>query len=150
MTLILDEVRAKLIGLKLSHLWRGHGSALFLEFGDLSPSTRRDGSPGAPEGEFGVMIEWSWRIETRQSILCGSDSDAALWQTAFAQLIGRSVMSLSTFGRLPELAIGLSDDIHVSSFMTAEGDPAWCVFDRRHDGEPVALHCREGTIVRGR
>ena len=33
--------RDALIGLPLSHFWRGHGSAIFLEFGRLTPTTRR-------------------------------------------------------------------------------------------------------------
>ena len=37
-----------LTGLPVSHVWRGHGSALFVEFGRLQSQTRRDGSSGAP------------------------------------------------------------------------------------------------------
>lgn len=80
------------------------------------------------------MIEWSWRIEDENSILCGSWSDEEKWDEVFSSLIGRTVKELSLFGRLPELSIALSGGIYVSSFMTAEGQPAWTIFDRTAQG----------------
>lgn len=137
-----------LIGLPVSHVWRGYGSALFIEFGKLQPSTlvRRDGTPGASSGELGLMIEWSWRIESGSSILCGSWSDEELWEPAFKQLIGRQVVGLTTLGRLPEIEVALFGDMHVVSFMSAEGDPAWALFDRRND-RLVTLASERGALV---
>lgn len=76
------------------------------------------------------MIEWSWRIESENAILCGSWSDDEGWETVFNSLIGRKVQDASLFGRLPELSIALTGGLYVASFMTAEGQPAWTVFDR--------------------
>jgi hypothetical protein len=129
----LRAFREALIGLPLSHLWRGHGSAIFLEFGHLTPRTRRSGEAGNPRGEFGLMIEWSWRIENKASILCGSWSDEHLWEPTFDLLRNRAVVDLSIVGRLPEVVVALTEDHYVSSFMTAEGDPSWALFDRRSD-----------------
>ena len=72
-----EDIAIPLVGLPVSHSWRVHGSDIFLEFAKFSPPSRlrRDGSPCAPRGEMGLMIEWSWRIEGRRSILCGSWSD---------------------------------------------------------------------------
>jgi hypothetical protein len=56
---LIEDFTARLIRLPVSHIWRGHGSALFLEFGLLQPRTKRDGSLGFPEGEMSLMIEWS-------------------------------------------------------------------------------------------
>jgi len=36
--------------MEIMHVWRGYGSALFLELGNLTPTVRRDGTPGNPEG----------------------------------------------------------------------------------------------------
>src|SRR4051794_7120334 len=79
---ILQTFRDPLIGLPLSHLWRGAGSAIFLEFGRLTERTylRRDGTRPNPCGEFGLMIQWSWRIEDKASIMCGSWSEEPLWE----------------------------------------------------------------------
>jgi len=131
--------------MKVSHVWRGHGSALFLELGDLTQMRRRDGTPGNPQGQIELMIQWSWRIEEEQSIVCGSFSNEELWPPAFDRLLGREVLNVSTFGRLPEVALSLAGELHVVSFMTAEGDPAWTLFDRRTP-KTVALHCRSGLL----
>ena len=131
-----EDFAAPLVGMPVSHSWRGHGSAIFLEFGQLSPSSRlrRDGSPCAPEGEMGLMIESGWRIEGRRSILCGSWSDEERWPRALACLARASVAGASLFGRLPEIDVALSSGLHVVSLMTVQGYPAWTPFDRR-DGE---------------
>jgi hypothetical protein len=129
----LQTFREGLIGLPLSHFWRGHGSAIFLEFGRLTPTTRRTGVNGNPRGELGLMVEWSWRIENRTYILCGSWSDEHLWEPTFDLLRNRAVVDLSVEGRLPEVVVALAEDRYVSSFMTAEGDPSWALFDRRGD-----------------
>lgn len=91
----------------VSHVWRGHGSALFIEVGALTPGKRRDGGPGNPVGEIGLMVNWSWRIEHARSIVCGSWSDEALWQPSFDRLVGREIIDLTTFGRLPEVMLTL-------------------------------------------
>jgi len=132
-------------GLAVSHVWRGHGSALFVELGALTSTPRRDGSPGEAKGEIGLMIEWSWRIEDGRSIACGSWGDEDLWELTFARLVGRRVQGLSLVGRLPEVVLSLAGDLHVASFMTADGDPAWTLFDRRGP-RPIAVGCRSGLV----
>lgn len=134
-----------MIGLPVSHVWRGHGSALFIEFGRLKPAIRKSGELGQPNGEFGLMIEWSWRIKDASSILCGSWSDEVLWQPVFDQMNGRLVTSVETFARLPEIAVSLSNGLHVVSFSTADGDPQWALFDRRST-IPLTFVSRNGGI----
>jgi hypothetical protein len=128
---VLQTFRDALIGLPLSHIWRGYGSAIFLEFGRLTPKTRRSGEAGNPRGELGLMIQWSWRIENAASILCGSWSQENLWEPTFELLRKKAVVELSTVGRLPEIVVALTESLYVSSFMTAEGGPEWSLFDRR-------------------
>lgn len=94
------------------------------------------------------MIEWSWRIEEERSILCGSWSDEELWAKSFARLLGQHVTDLTTFGRLPEVMLSLSGGLHISSFMTAEGDPAWTLFDRRGPAI-ITVGCGSGVIADG-
>jgi hypothetical protein len=128
---LLKPYRGALIDRTVTHVWNGHGSALFLEFGDLKPSTRSDGSPGEPEGELELMVQWSWRIEDGPAIACGSWSDERLWRPTFDRLLGRNVIDVALFGRLPEIAVALNGDLRVVTFMTAEGEPEWTLFDRR-------------------
>ena len=131
----IEEFTSKLINMPVSHVWRGYGSALFLEFGEFQPSLKRDGTQGAPRGHMSLMIEGSWRIEDDRSILCGSWSDEELWEKAFSRLLGNTVAEVSLFSRLPEIDLGLSNGLHVLSFMTADGLPEWTIFDRSQASE---------------
>ncbi|MCP4561120.1 MAG: hypothetical protein GY873_14415 [Bosea sp.] len=99
----IEHFRVAAYGLAVSNVWRGHGSALFVELGRLTPTTRRDGTSARAEGEVGLMVEWSWRIEDARSIVCGSWSGEGLWKPTFARLVGQRVDTISTFGRLPEV-----------------------------------------------
>jgi hypothetical protein len=92
------------------------------------------------------MIPWSWRIESPASILCGSWSEEGLWETTFDLLRNKAVIELSTIGRLPEIVVALTDGLYVSSFMTAEGDPEWALFDRR-GGALRTLNVRDGSLA---
>ena len=118
------ELTRPLIGLPVSYSWRGYGSAIFLEFGALrtTPEGRKR------KGEAGVMLQWSWRVETARAIRLGSWSGERRITTGVQALAGRAVVDLSVTGRLPELVIALSGGLWVHSFMTAEGQPDWTVF----------------------
>lgn len=135
-----------LVGLPVSHIWRGYGSAIFLEFGELNPGRlRRDGSPGNPRGEWTLGIEWSWRIEGKRRIWCGSWSEVDRWPRAFARMQGKRVASVSLYGRLPEISLGLSNGLHLLSMMTAEGDPEWGL-TRRSGGSSISISVRVGRL----
>lgn len=122
-----EEFARPLIGLPISHIWQGYGSAIFAEFGPLSPSRRRrrDGSLGNPSGEFTLILEWSWRIEGKRRIGCRSWSGAERWPRAFGRLQDATVRALAVVGRIPEIDIALSNGLHSVSCMTAAGDPEW-------------------------
>lgn len=141
-----NRIARDLVGMKVGHLWRGHGSAIFLEFGNLTPGKiRRDGSLGSPTGEITISIEWSWRIEDETSIICGSWSDEDLWEPAFDLVRSSSVTALSTFGRIPEIDLALTGGLHLVSFMTSDGQPEWAVADRRAKPR-IWLSVRDGIL----
>jgi hypothetical protein len=135
-----------LLGQPVSHVWRGHGSALFLEFGTLTPSSRmrRDGSTAGPTGEITLMIEWSWRVERPRSILCGSWSNERRWPSTFQKMIGAKVVGVRTFAALPEIEVALSNGLRVVSLMTAEGQPEWALISRK--GDIGSLCVRRGKL----
>jgi hypothetical protein len=143
-----DAFAAALVGLPLTHIWRGHGSAIVLEFGRLAIGGRRRGSPKHPSGEMSLMIEWSWRLEGRRSILCGSWSDGRQRERAFALLCGGAVASASLFGRLPEIEVTFTNGVRLVSFMTAGGDPMWTLFDRS-DAQARWIGVRRGALEVG-
>ena len=126
-----EALAANLLGQPISYLWRGYGSAVFIEFGDLTPRANRDGSPGHPEGEISLGVEWSWRIEDNASILSGSWSEERLWEPTFARLRGARVEGLTLFGELPEVELSTDKGIRFVSFSTTDGQPQWSLVDRR-------------------
>lgn len=131
MNIELPFVKA-LRGATVSSVWRGHGSAIFLEFGDLSiKSSTISGRELQPQGTCTLMVEWSWRIERPHSILGGSFSPEGRWPAMFDRLIGSKVRDIHFLGAVPEIVVWLSNGLRVSSFMTAKGQPAWCIICRK-------------------
>lgn len=119
-----------LIGKTVSHVWRGHGSAIVLEFGVLTPRTRIGAASGQAVGELSLMIQWSWRIERPRSILGGSWSSEGRWPGMFEKLKDATVSEVQINGQLPEICVALSNGLRVASFMTTEGQPEWAVISR--------------------
>jgi hypothetical protein len=68
---VVSHLFKDLVSMPVTHVWRGGRSALFLEFGALTPRVLPDGNTGNARGEVTLMIEWSWRIEAPKEILCG-------------------------------------------------------------------------------
>jgi hypothetical protein len=128
-----EALAASLLGRSVSYLWRGHGSAIFIEIGELTPRSHRDGSTGYPEGEVSLGVEWSWRVEDATGILCGSWSEEGIWEEGLARLRGARIEGLTLFGRLPEVELATEGGVRFLSFSTTEGQPQWHVVDRRDD-----------------
>jgi hypothetical protein len=126
------RIAEDLTGLELSHIWQGHGSSLFLEFGALSQRLRHDGSLGNPIGEISVGLEYAWRIELDNRVLCGSDGDPRLWAEAWPRLIGKRAVKVETFGDIPELRVTLDNQGRLFSFSLDEDGPKWALTDNRH------------------
>jgi hypothetical protein len=59
-----QEPAHPLIGLPVSRVWRGVGSAIFLEIGKLFKETcwypEKKRRMTSIVGQFGLMIEWTW------------------------------------------------------------------------------------------
>jgi len=121
-----QEAKDRLIeldGAVVSHVWRGHGSALFLEMGQLEENPKGNN----PNGEQTVMIEWSWRVEGKNSIIAGSWSENEEIEKVPDLVKGKVIEKIDFFGRLPELNIKFGGALWLLSFMTEEGDPEWSI-----------------------
>ncbi|WP_445360732.1 hypothetical protein ACJJIL_21555 [Microbulbifer sp. EKSA005] len=121
-----QQAKARLAELqeaKISHAWIGHGSAIFLEMGELTPPKRENN----PSGEQTIMIEWSWRLEDKRSIVLGSWSDQTEIDQLPALLVGRKIKTIKLFGRIPELEISLCKDLWLLTFMTDKKYPEWSI-----------------------
>ena len=144
---VFENFQTGLADMPLSLLWRGYGSAIFLEFGHLKPAgQRRDGSERNPTGEFSIGIEWSWRIENDSSIICGSWSDEDKWEPAFDLVRRQRLRRITTYARLPELDLQFANHHHVLSFNTTDEQPDWFIIDRRNE-TAVTLMVDQGKLA---
>jgi hypothetical protein len=135
-----------LLGLRVSRPWKGYGSALFLEFGQLRPSYvgRKRRKPLGPKGEATLMIDWTWRAERLRSIPFGSESSPRKITSGIAGFKGPRVEGIALLGRLPEIVVRLSGNAWVQSFGIAETQPQWVLF--LQDGS--YFHVLNGYLVR--
>ena len=115
----INELKGEVV----SHVWRGHGSSLFLELGKLENNSKTNN----PQGEQTVIMEWSWRVEETNSIVAGSWSDNNEIDDILVLLKGKTIEDVAYFGRLSELSIKLSENLWLLSFMTEKGDPEWAI-----------------------
>ena len=127
-----------LVGHIVTHIWFGHYSALYLELGELTSSklTRRDGSLGNPRGEFTVYAGFDWRIERPRTVYGSRNCSRRRQKSITAKLLGTKVTSASVYGRIPELQVGFSSGMWLTTFGLGRGDPDWRVSFRR----PSTLH----------
>lgn len=146
-----ESFRSNLIGSRISHVWRGYGSAISIEIGNLTPIVNKMGRPLQPEGTMSLWVEWSWRIEDDNSILCGSWSEEELWEPALERFKEAQITSCELFGALPEIALTVDSGLRFLSFSTTDGQPQWHFIDKRtettrwfsvRDGK---LHLGDGT-----
>ena len=124
-----SELVRPVVGSRITQVWRGCGSAIFLDFGELREVrySTKNGGRKALIGQFTISIEWSWRVERARSIAFGSWSTDRIITNRLQTLLGRSIESLTVFGRIPELQLALSDGLWLTSYMTSHGHPEWAV-----------------------
>ncbi len=95
------------------------------------------------------MIEWSWRISSRTEILTGSWGEEDTWPSYFDDLKGNTVTDVTLFGTPLEVAISFSNGLQLASFMTAEGSPAWTIFDQSDKEVRRWISIENGEISEG-
>jgi hypothetical protein len=118
------ELTRSVVGLPVNGIWRGAGTAIFLELGELSPPPPKGGQP---RGEASLMIEWTWRVEGKHSVAFGAWSTEGRINRGLENLKGRVVEDVFVTGRLPELYVRLSGERWLHSFMIAEGELLWAL-----------------------
>ena len=90
-----EAVISVLQTLKISHAWKGYGSAIFLELGPLRQQETRNNARGAST----VAIYWDWRVESDLQILGGSSHTGRHIQETLKSLIGAEISAISIWMR---------------------------------------------------
>ncbi len=123
-----SELVRPLLGLPVSHAWKGYGATLFVELGRLSPVfSKRDRRRLDDRGEACIWIEYDWRVEDGASVLYGGSNTAHEIDRGFQSLIGATVASLRREGDVPELIVRFSNGHCLRTMATVTGEPQWCV-----------------------
>jgi len=141
-----DEIARDLIGMPVNHIWQGHGTALFLEFGVLTEESRAEGAPGNPRGEISVGLEFDWRIERNSDVVCGSHDDPAGCADVIHNLKGKRATRLDVRGEIPELVVELDNEVRLLSFALSEVGPEWSVTDNRFL-PPIWVYWANGALT---
>ena len=73
------------------------------------------------------MVDFDWRVERAKSILAGSHDSKIRCINISKKLIGATVISAQSVGRLPELQLELSGGLWVVTFSHEKGQPSWAI-----------------------
>lgn len=139
MPLDFDKEIQPLVGQSISHVWKGYGSALFLELGQLTP---HDSDPSLnPTGRWCISLEWDWRVESGRKILFGSSNRSTEIVERISLLQGCTIQSVELSEPILELKILLSNGVRVRTASMLSGDPGWSI--RLGDDRWLYVHAGE-------
>jgi hypothetical protein len=110
-------------GLEVSLVWKGYGSAIFLELGPLSPPRQPRGRH--EQGEACLCVEWDWRVENASSILFGSSDTRPEIADGIRGLQGSRIDDIAAVGAVPEVVVLFSNEQRLRSMAMTIGDPQW-------------------------
>jgi len=117
----VEESLRRLDGMYVSSLWKGYGSALFMELTDRIPSSNEE------KADAHIFIGYNWRFEHGPTILCGS-GDPARNIAAFTDgFVGHAIASIECVGDVGELVITLRDGSIARTFQRNASSDAWHV-----------------------
>ena len=126
----IDSRLSRCVGKRVASIWKGHGTAIFLELGRLHRTAPVRGEKMRSRGDVTLTIEWSWRIEGPRSIVVGSFDSPRKIESKIRCLEAMRIETISITGRLPELYVAFSDNRWLHSFATEAGQPEWALLFR--------------------
>ena len=125
-------------GKLVSSVWRGAGTSIFIELGELTKQSNKNNS----SGEDTIAIEWSWRVEEDNTILLGSFNEDVEINYIVNLLRGALIKRISFFSKLKEIEVEFDKNLRLLSFATADGDPEWSVRNKDR-----WLYYRKGKFI---
>ena len=132
-----QKLIAPLIGMTISHPWKGYGSTIFLELGALTEGRNN------PKGDACITVEDDWRVENDQSIVFGSSESASEISRSLPSIAGLKIRDIFVDGAPPEICVHLTNGNRLRTMAAAPGDPQWSI--RMPDGQ--WLYCRAGELL---
>jgi len=120
----LKRLTVTLIGMEVSRAWKGMGSTIFLELGELTERVSRRGKSSL-FGEAHISIDWDWRVEQDGIVRFGSSLHGSEIERGLRTLCGAKVLSVSIVGQIPEIVVEFSTGHTLRSMVMANGWPEW-------------------------
>ncbi len=142
--LAIDEANRKLAllaNMPVSVAWKGNGTTIFLELGDLA---LQDGRRG-PKGEVTIYVGWDWRVEQGSRVRFGSSNSRPEMADGIATLVGSTVDSATIGGVVPELSMVFSDGSRLQSAAMCGDTSEW---DVSLPGN-IWISCMDGIVYAG-
>jgi hypothetical protein len=136
---MFQELVQHLVGLPVSLPWKGYGSTIFLELGQLAPLEPHQRHQN---GEACIWLQWDWRVEDSSAVLFGSSNSGPKIERGLRTLEESCIQSLSVIGEIPELIVRFSNGQCARSMVMHTGDPKWII--RLQSGE--YLSAKEGAL----
>jgi hypothetical protein len=122
---VFNNLVSPLIGKTVSLPWKGYGSALFLEIGELQPLEYD--RQIYPSGEACLMPNFEWRIEDADKIICGSSDSLPKIDESIKLLQGLIIKAIILNDKIPELNISFSNGFMLRTMSMYAGEPEWYI-----------------------
>ncbi len=117
-----DESVKDLIGLTISKAYNSYGSSLCMELGEITLDDRN-----REKGDAYIRLDWDWRLEDDESIICGSSNHRPKIAETAENLTGLTISNLVLYGSPPEIEIHLSNNQRLRSMAMLSGYPQWTI-----------------------
>jgi hypothetical protein len=137
------EFTSALAGLRVSRPWKGHGSAIFLELGQLSEFPGLQG--GSVTGQACISIEWDWRMELGSSIVVGSSDSGSTIHSYLKLVRDAAITAIEIAGEVPEIVVHVSTGHVFRSMAMLRGAPQWSIRSQNNSW----LHTKDGELFVG-
>jgi hypothetical protein len=136
---------SKILGKKISLAWFSDYSAMYLEIGDLHPGKiLLNGKTGKPRGEYTIYVGYDWRIERLKTIVGGLNFSKKRHEKLAQILVGKEIIAINCFGRIPEISIEIARNIWISTFGIDGHQPEWSI---RIEANPFSCLCVENGEI---
>ena len=132
-----------LVHMPISLPWKGHGSAIFLELGNLAALERP--RQRHKNGDATIYIGWDWRVEAGSRVLYGSSNSKPEIENGIDALVGITIERLTIQGPVPELLIEFSNGARLMSAAMCTNTSEWNI---RLPGS-VWVSCVDGIVYSG-
>lgn len=107
----------KLRGVTCTHARLGYSTMLLLDFGTRQPPDQE----GYRHPDYGLVVECSWRLESRTEVLAGFFDEAEDIEAAIRTCVGRSVVRARSFPPSYMMRLNLSGGITLWDFSDRTG-----------------------------